>query len=75
MSTLEVAEALRLALGTVYRLIDEGALPAYRFGRVIRLKRKDVNEFIERSRINARLTRQPPHRRADDRRGRTDVDG
>lgn len=27
------------------------AMPAYRFGRVIRLRRSDVDDFIERSRI------------------------
>ncbi len=29
----------------------QGELPAYRFGRVIRVKRVDVEAFIERSRI------------------------
>lgn len=29
----------------IYRLIDAGRLPAYRFGRVIRLRRSDVERF------------------------------
>ena len=51
MSTPSVAEYLGVNTRTVYRLIDEGELPAYKFGRVIRLKESDVVTFIERSRI------------------------
>jgi len=51
MSTPSVAEYLGVNTRTVYRLIDEGELPAYKFGRVIRLKEADVVAFIERSRI------------------------
>lgn len=51
MSTPSVAEYLGVNTRTVYRLIDEGELPAYKFGRVIRLKESDVVNFIERSRI------------------------
>lgn len=36
---------------TLYRIIDEGGLPAYRFGRVIRLQESEVNAFIGASRI------------------------
>ena len=36
---------------TLYRFIDEGQLPAYRFGRVIRLKENEVDAFIESCRI------------------------
>jgi excisionase family DNA binding protein len=51
MSTKEAAAALGLTPRTLYRLIDEGQLPAYRFGRVIRLKQTEVDEFVEQSRI------------------------
>jgi excisionase family DNA binding protein len=51
MSTPAVAEYLGVNTRTVYRLIDEGELPAYKFGRVIRLQEADVAAFIERSRI------------------------
>ncbi len=37
--------------GTVHKFIDEGGLPAYRFGRVIRLKQTDVDAFIESCRV------------------------
>ncbi|WP_165492002.1 helix-turn-helix domain-containing protein [Egibacter rhizosphaerae] len=51
MSTAEAARSLGITPRTLYRLIDEGQIPAYKFGRVIRLKEHDVNEFIEASRI------------------------
>ncbi len=51
MSTGEAADILGLRTRTLYRLIDEGQLPAYRFGRVIRLKRHEVDAFVESCRI------------------------
>lgn len=51
MSTKEAAAALGLTPRTLYRLIDEGQLPAYRFGRVIRLKQTEVDAFVDSSRI------------------------
>ena len=51
LSTKEAAAALGLTPRTLYRLIDEGQLPAYRFGRVIRLKQSEVDAFVESSRI------------------------
>jgi excisionase family DNA binding protein len=51
MSTREAAEHLGVTLRSLYRFIDEGSLPAYRFGRVIRLKEEDVERFIEACRI------------------------
>ena len=51
LSTGEAARRLGLASRTLYRLIDHGDLPAYRFGRVIRLKGHDLDVFVERNRI------------------------
>jgi excisionase family DNA binding protein len=51
MSTAEVADYLGVQPRTLYRFIDEGRLPAYRFGRVIRVKRHDVEVFIQSCRI------------------------
>ena len=51
MSTGEAARRLGVTVRTLYRLIDENQLPAYKFGRVIRLKESQVNDFIEASRI------------------------
>ena len=51
LSTADAAKALGITPRTLYRFIDKGDLPAYRFGRVIRVKRVDVEAFIEASRI------------------------
>ena len=51
MSTKEAAEHLGVTLRSLYRFIDEGQVPAYKFGRVIRLKEEDVDRFIEACRV------------------------
>jgi excisionase family DNA binding protein len=51
LSTAEAANRLGITPRTLYRFIDEGQLPAYRFGRVIRLKTFEVDAFIENCRI------------------------
>ena len=51
MSTQEAARRLGITTRTLYRFVDEGQLPAYKMGRVFRLKQSDVDAFIEGSRI------------------------
>ena len=51
LGTAEAARSLGITPRTLYRLIDEGQLTAYKFGRVIRLKQTDLDAFIEGSRI------------------------
>ena len=51
MSTKEAAEHLGVTLRSLYRFIDEGQVPAYKFGRVIRLKEDDVDRFIDACRV------------------------
>lgn len=51
LSTKDAAAFLGITPRTLYRLIDAAELPAYKFGRVIRLKRADVDSFIEASRV------------------------
>lgn len=51
LNTNETARRLGITPRTLYRFIDDGKLPAYRFGRVIRLKESEVAEFIEDCRI------------------------
>ena len=51
LSTAEAANRLGITPRTLYRFIDEGQLPAYRFGRVIRLKADEVDTFIDSCRI------------------------
>lgn len=51
LSTQDAAERLGITPRTLYRFIDQGDLPAYRFGRVIRLRAHEVDAFIDASRI------------------------
>lgn len=51
LSTAEAARRLGVTTRTLYRFIDEGQLPAYRFGRVIRLQADEVEAFIQACRI------------------------
>lgn len=51
LSTAEAASRLGITARTLYRFIDEGQLPAYRFGRVIRLRVAEVDDFIDTCRI------------------------
>lgn len=51
LSTKDAADALGVTTRTLYRFIDQGDLPGYRFGRVIRVKQADIDAFIEGHRI------------------------
>jgi len=51
VGTTEAAERLGVVPRTLYRLIDEGAIPAFKMGRVIRLKASDLDAFLERNRV------------------------
>ncbi|MFL2986424.1 MAG: helix-turn-helix domain-containing protein [Candidatus Poriferisodalaceae bacterium] len=51
LSSKEAAHRIGVTQRTLYRFIDEDRLPAYRLGRVIRLKAVDVEAFIEGGRI------------------------
>ena len=51
VSSGEAADYLGITVRTLYRFIDDGLLPGYRFGRVIRLQRPDLDAFIQASRI------------------------
>lgn len=49
--TPEAAAYIGITQRTLYRLIDAGAVPAYEMGRVIRIKRSDLDAFLEASRV------------------------
>jgi len=51
LNTDEAARRLGITTRTLYRFMDQGRLPAYRFGRVFRLKMTDIEAFIEDCRI------------------------
>ena len=45
LKPVDVGRQLGVPTREVYRLIDEGALPAYKFGRTIRLLASDVEAY------------------------------
>ena len=51
LSSSAASDRLGVSLRTLYKFIDEGLVPAYKLGRVIRLKESEVDAFIESSRI------------------------
>lgn len=51
LGTTKAAKRLGITTRTLYRFIDEGQVTAYRLGRVIRVKAKDIDAFIESCRI------------------------
>ena len=51
LSSKDAANQMGITPRTLNRFIDEGRLPAYRLGRVIRLKTSDVEAFIDASRV------------------------
>jgi excisionase family DNA binding protein len=49
----EVAQMLALGRSTVYELIATGALPSIRVGKVIRVRREDLQRWVESTRSAA----------------------
>lgn len=45
LTTRETSEQLGISIRQLYRLIDSGALPAFKHGRIIRLRQEDVDGF------------------------------
>ena len=63
----DAAKYLGVSALTLYRLIDAGLLPAYRMGRVIRIKVSDLEAFIASARIEpGTLSHLYPPRDLDD---------
>ena len=42
----EAAEILRMGVSSVYKLVSTKALPCFRYGRAIRIRRMDLEKFI-----------------------------
>lgn len=61
LGSAAAANRLGVQQRTLYKMIDGGGLPAYRIGRVIRLRERDVDPFIESCRVQpGRLGEMPP---------------
>lgn len=46
-----LAKELGITLRTVYAILDSGDIPSYKIRRVIRIKRADVDEYLERVKV------------------------
>lgn len=51
LGTTEAAERLGVVPRTLYRMIDDDQIPAYKMGRVLRLKESDLDAFLESTRV------------------------
>ena len=51
LGTTAAAAYLGVVPRTLYRMIDEDKIPAYKMGRVIRLKRADLDAYLEANRV------------------------
>ncbi|MBC8365455.1 MAG: helix-turn-helix domain-containing protein [Actinobacteria bacterium] len=51
LNTSAAAEMLGITPRTLYKLVDQGKVPGYRMGRVIRFQLSDILEAIEGFRI------------------------
>jgi excisionase family DNA binding protein len=47
LKAAEVAEILRISRSKVYRFMKTGDLPSVRMDRTVRVRKKDLEEFIE----------------------------
>lgn len=45
----EVAARLSISRMTVYRLVEDGSIPAIRIGHMFRIKKSDLNRYIRNS--------------------------
>ena len=46
-----LAKELGVTIRTVYAILDSGDIPSYRIRRVIRIRRVDVEEYLERCKV------------------------
>lgn len=51
LGTTEAARFLGVVPRTLYRMVDEGQIPAYKMGRVIRIRRSDLEAYLEANRV------------------------
>ena len=51
ISSVIAAKLLSVSTMTVRRWISDGTLPAYRMGKLFKVRRSDVSAFIEASRV------------------------
>ena len=51
----EVSDYLKIPVSTIYKLIQEGTIPAIKLGKHWRLKKKDIDRlFVQKPKVNSR---------------------
>ncbi len=55
MTVNQVAEYFQISEMTTYKLVQDGSIPAFKIGRHWRVKRDDLDEFIERLKRGERI--------------------
>jgi len=48
----DIAAELGINKMTVYRMLEAGTIPSYRFGRLYRVKPEDLDAYIRDSRVS-----------------------
>jgi excisionase family DNA binding protein len=55
LTITQVAEYLQISEVTTYKLVSEGKINAFKIGRHWRVKKDDLNEFIEKLKTGEQL--------------------
>lgn len=55
MTVSQVAEYFQISEMTTYKLVQEGAIPAFKLGRHWRVSKDDLDEFIEKLKRGERI--------------------
>ena len=46
LTTAEVAEKLHISAAHAYKLLKDGKIPTVRFGKLVRVKKEDLDKYI-----------------------------
>lgn len=52
LTTKEVMRFLSVSRTTLWRMVKDGELPAFRIGGDLRYKREDIDAYLERNKID-----------------------
>lgn len=52
LTAVEIAKTLKISKALAYRLISQGQIPSIRFGKTVRVKSEDLQEFIKNNTTN-----------------------
>jgi len=75
LSVDDLSEYLNIKKSTVYSLVENGELPYYRIGRLIRCKRSDVDAWMETHRVKESVGKEKTKRTAKSvSKSKTDID-